>query len=41
MYSDATETPFGYLLIDLSPGIDDTYMLRTQIFPDEHTVIYK
>ena len=41
VYLDATETAFGYLLIDLSPGSNDTYMLRTQIFPDEHTVIYK
>ena len=41
VYLDATETPFGYLLIDLSPGINDIYMLKTRIFPDEDTIIYK
>ena len=41
VYLDATETPFGYLLIDLSPGNNDTYMLRTRLFPDEDTIIYK
>ena len=40
-YMDATETPFGYLLIDLSPGSNDSYMLKSRIFPDEDTVVYK
>ena len=41
VYLDATLEPFGYLLIDLSPGNSDSYMLRSHIFPDEHTIIYK
>ena len=41
VYLDATETPFGYLLIDLSPVINDIYMLKTRNFPDEDTIIYK
>ena len=38
---DATESPFGYLLIDLSPGNNNTYMLKSSISPDEDTIIYK
>ena len=41
VYLDATKSPFGYLVIDLSPGIKDTYMLKTAIFPDEDTILYK
>ena len=41
VYLDATEDPFGYLLIDLSPGKKDSYMLRSRIFPAEHMIIYK
>ena len=41
VYLDATQHPFGYLLIDLSPGNTETYMLRSHIFPDEHMIIYK
>ena len=41
VYLDGTADPFGYLLIDLSPGNKDSYMLRTRIFPAEHTIIYK
>ena len=41
VYLDATKDPFGYLLINLSPGNSDNYMLRSHIFPDEHTIIYK
>ena len=41
VYLDATEDPFGYLLIDLSPGNKVSYMLRSRIFPAEHTIIYK
>ena len=41
VYLDATEVPFGYLLIDLSPGNSDSYILRSCIFPDEHMIIYK
>ena len=41
VYLDATADPFGYLLIDLSPGNKDSYMLRSHIFPAEHMIIYK
>ena len=41
VYLDATADPFGYLLIDLSPGNKDSYMLRRHIFPAEHMIIYK
>ena len=40
-YFDATKDPFAYLLIDISPKSDKELMLRTHIFPDEHTSIYK
>jgi hypothetical protein len=34
-YKDATKNPFGYLLIDLRPETDESYRLRTNIFPDD------
>ena len=40
-YEDATLLPFSYLLIDLSPKSESTYMLRSHIFPFEDTIIYK
>ena len=40
-YNDSTSEYYGYLLIDISPASDPTYMLRTKIFPDEYTIIYK
>ena len=40
-YEDATLLPFSYLLIDLSPRSDSTYMLRSHIFPFEDMVVYK
>ena len=40
-YEDATLKKFSYLLIDLSPKSESTYMLRSHIFPFEDTVIYK
>jgi hypothetical protein len=33
-YEDATIEPYGYLLIDLKPETDDSYRIRTRIFPD-------
>ena len=39
-YEDATLLPFTYLLIDLSPKSDSTYMLRSHIFLSEDTVIH-
>ena len=39
-YNDATRIPYGYLMIDLKPDTSEEYRLRTQIFPDELTVVY-
>lgn len=39
-YSDATAKPYGYLLIDLHPKSEESYMMRTQIFPSEDMVLY-
>ena len=40
-YKDSTAQPYGYLLKDLSPYSDDAFMLRSNIFPNEYTVVYK
>ena len=40
-YSDATTEPFSYILIDLSPQSNRSYMLRSNIFPDEYATVYK
>ncbi len=34
-FRDATDKPYGYLLIDLKPETDENYRLRTNIFPDD------
>jgi len=39
-FRDATEAPFGYLLIDMRPDTDEKYRLRTNIFPGELTYVY-
>ena len=40
-YEDSVKRPFGYIVIDLSPRADDSYRLRTSIFPGEDPVIYQ
>ena len=40
-YQDCMKNSFGYLVIDLSPQGEDEYRLRTDIFKDDVTVIYK
>ena len=40
-YLDATSVPFGYLMVDLSPTSDRSYMLRSNIFPTELAMVYK
>ena len=40
-YKDATSTPYGYLVLDFSPGTTDDYRVRTNVFPSEDTVIYQ
>ena len=39
-YKDATEQPYGYLLLDLSTKTEDHVRLRTDIFPGETPKVY-
>ena len=39
-YKDATDAPYGYLVVDLKPETDENYRLRTNIFPGELTQVY-
>ena len=39
-FQDATSCKYGYLVIDLGPHTNDKLRLRTNIFPDDKTVIY-
>ena len=39
-YDKATSIPFGYLVVDMSPGTEDKYRLRTRILPNEDTLVY-
>ncbi len=39
-FKDATDAPFGYLLIDMKPDTDEKHRLRTNIFPGELTYVY-
>ena len=40
-YKDATSKPYGYLVLDFSPGTIDDYRVRTNVFLSEDTVIYQ
>lgn len=39
-FEDATAKPHGYLLVDLSQATPDHCRLRTNIFPNEQTIVY-
>jgi len=39
-YSDATNTPHSYLLIDLHPETPEQFRVRTNIFPGEDSTVY-
>ena len=39
-FKDATEKPYGYLLVDLKPDTDEQYRLRTNVFPGEQITVY-
>lgn len=39
-FADATSQPYGYLLVDLKTTTPDVLRLRTDIFPDERTMVY-
>lgn len=40
-YKDAVKSPYSYLFIDLTANSSDLVRLRTKIFPDERTIIYR
>lgn len=39
-YQLATGRPWGYLLVDLNSKSEDKYRLRTNIFPNEDTIVF-
>lgn len=39
-FKNATEKPFGYLLLDLKPDTDEKYRVRTGIFPGDTHYVY-
>ena len=40
-YNDCMKTPYGYLVLDLSPFSNEETRLRSDIFPNEDTIIYQ
>lgn len=38
-YKDATSTPYGHLFLDMKPGSDDRYRIRSNTF-DEPSVVF-
>ena len=41
VYDDALAQPYSYLLIDISPHSNSLYQIRTLIFPQEDTIVYR
>ena len=39
-FKDATEQPYGYLLVDLKPDTEERLRLRTNVFPGEQATVY-
>lgn len=39
-FRDATDKPYGYMLIDLRADTEEKYRIRTNIFSDEHQLVY-
>jgi hypothetical protein len=39
-YKDATEKPYGYLVLDLKPETGEKFRVRTNIFPGEVQYVY-
>jgi hypothetical protein len=39
-FRDVMQTPYSYLVVDLTPHSKDEYRLRTRVFPGEHPIIY-
>lgn len=40
-YKDATSQPYGYLVLDFSPSAVEEYRVRSQVFPEEDTIVYQ
>ena len=40
-YEDALNTIHGYFIVDMSPHSDNKYRLRTLIFPNEESIVYR
>jgi hypothetical protein len=40
VYRDVMQTPYSYLVIDLTPHVEDEYRLRTRVFPGEYPIVY-
>lgn len=39
-YQNATQEPFGYLMIDMHPGSPPSLRLRTHIYPEELPIVF-
>ena len=39
-YKDASEKPYGYLVLDLKPETGEKFRVRTNIFPGEVQYVY-
>ena len=39
-YTDCMKTKYGYLVVDLCPHKTDDYIMKTNIFPEEDTIVY-
>ena len=40
-YKDAISQPYGYLVLDFSPGAEEGYRVRTKVFSGEDTIVYQ
>lgn len=40
-YKDAVSQPYGYLILDFSPGGVESYRVRTHVFSGEDTTVYQ
>jgi hypothetical protein len=39
-YEDCMKVAYNYLIVDMTPGGEDEYRLRTRVFPGEDPIIY-
>jgi hypothetical protein len=40
-YKDATQDPYGYLVLNFSPSALEEHRVRSKVFPGEDTVVYR